>query len=245
MYYLPHQAQPHYGNRFLAALPGEEYGRLLPHLESVRLPRGGILYNPGDPVRHAYFLKCGVVSILSTTKDGKAVEVATIGREGVVGISVSLRTVTSPYQVIVTARADAVRIREEILENEFNRSTRLRDSLLRHTQTVLTQIAQATACQRFHTVQARLCRWLLVSQDHLQKNDINLTHEFLSYLMGVPRTSITSTFGELRRAGLLGVCRGGVQIIDRKGLEDASCDCYQTGREEAHYFQAAAHRRLF
>jgi CRP-like cAMP-binding protein len=243
--YSPHQTLPLYGNRLLAAFPGEEYGRLLPHLESVRLPWGGILYNPGDPVQHAYFLKCGAVSILSTTKDGKAVEVATIGREGMVGISVSLRTITSPYQIIVTARADAVRIREDILESEFNRSVRLRDSLLRYTQTMLTQIAQATACQRFHTVQARLCRWLLVSQDHLQKDTINLTHEFLSYLMGVPRTSITSTFGELRRAGFLGVCRGGVQIIDRKGLEDASCDCYQSSREETHYFEAAVIRPLF
>jgi CRP-like cAMP-binding protein len=243
--HVPDESLLFYGNRLLAALPDEEHGRLLPHLESVRLAWGGVLYNPGDPVQHAYFLKCGVVSILSTTKDGKAVEVATIGREGMVGISVSLRTITSPYQVIVTAKADAVRIREDILECEFNRSLRLRDSLLRYTQTVLTQIAQATACQRFHTVQARLCRWLLVSQDHLQKNTIKLTQEFLSYLMGVPRTSITSAFGELRRAGLLGVCRGGVQIIDRKGLEDASCDCYQTGREEAHYFQAAAHRPFF
>jgi CRP-like cAMP-binding protein len=186
-----------------------------------------------------------VASILSTTKDGKAVEVATVGREGVVGISVSLRTITSPYQVIVTARADALRIREDILETEFNRSLRLRDSLLRYTQTMLTQIAQATACQRFHTVQARLCRWLLVSQDHLQTNTINLTHEFLSYLMGVPRTSITSTFGELRRAGLLGVCRGGVEIIDRGGLEDASCECYQTGREEPRRLRAAVIRPAF
>lgn len=239
---VPDESLSFYGNRLLAALPDEEYGRLLPHLESVRLPWGGVLYNPDDPVRHAYFLKCGAVSILSTTKDGKAVEVATIGREGMVGISVSLRAVTSPYQVMVTANADAVRIRKDVLECELNRSMRLRDSLLRYTQTMLTQIVQATACQRFHTVQARLCRWLLVSQDHLQKNTINLTHEFLSYLMGVPRTSITSTFGELRREGVLGVCRGGVQIIDRKGLEDASCDCYQPDREEAEYFQAAATR---
>lgn len=226
-------------NRVLASLPREEYERLRPHLEPVRLAPGKILYDAGDVVRHAYFPKGGMVSLLSITEDGRTVEVGMIGDEGVAGISVVLRVNRAPYQVMVQLQAGAMRIKGEALRREFDRGGKLQDLLLRYTHTLLTQVAQSAACNRFHTVEERLCRWLLIGRDRVQTDTLQLTQEFLSHMLGVPRTSVTMIAGSLQRDGLIRYSRGKITILDPGGLETASCECYQVVREEIGHFLAA------
>lgn len=220
-----------FDNRLLAALPREEYARLSPHLELVRLTPGQTIYHMGDTVRHAYFPKGGMLSLLSTTESGRTIEVGMIGNEGMAGIPVVLQTCVAPYQVIVQLPCNALRIRGEALSEEFNRGGRLQSLLLRFTHTLLTQIAQTAACNQFHNVEKRLSRWLLVSRDRVQTDTINLTQEFLSYMLGVPRTSVTTVARALQGRGLIRYSRGKIVIIDRAGVEAASCECYRLVRE--------------
>ncbi len=226
-------------NLILAALPRSEYERLRPFLESVRLAQGKVLYHAGDTVRHVYFLKGGMVSLLSLTEDGSSVEVGMVGNEGLVGVPALLRLCTTPYQVVVQLSANAVRVRAEVLQAEFNRGGQLQDLTLRYMHTLLTQLSQSAACNRFHTVEERLCRWLLISRDRIQTEFIPLTQEFLSQMMGSPRTSVTAIAGSLQKAGLIRYSRGKVRIIDQQGLEDASCECYRIVREEISHYLAA------
>ena len=220
-----------FDNRLLAALPREEYARLAPHLELVRLTPGQILYNVGDPVRHAYFPKGGMLSLLSTTEGGRTIEVGIIGNEGMTGIPVVLRSNLAPYQVIVQLACNALRVRGEALRAEFDRGGRLQGLLLRFTHALLTQIAQSAACNQFHNVEKRLCRWLIVSRDRVHTDTLNLTQEFLSYMLGVPRTSVTTVARGLQERGLINYRRGRIVILDREGVEAASCECYRLVRE--------------
>jgi len=228
-----------FDNRLPTALPREEYARLAPHLELVRLTPGQLLYNVGDPVRYAYFPKGGMLSLLSTTEGGRTIEVGIIGNEGMTGIPVVLQTCVAPYQVIVQLPCNALRIRGEALREEFNRGGRLQSLLLRFTHTLLTQIAQSAACNQFHNVEKRLCRWLLVSRDRVQTDTINLTQEFLSYMLGVPRTSVTTVAKALQERGLISYSRGKIVILDRAGVEAASCECYKLVREGIRQLLAA------
>ena len=220
-----------FDNRLLASLPQDEYARLSPHLELVRLTPGKILYNAGDAVRHAYFPKGGMICLLSTTERGRTIEVAMISNEGMAGIPIILRCEAAPYQVMVQLAGNALRIRASALQAEFNRGGRFQHLLLQYTHTLLTQIAQSAACNRFHTVEERLCRWLLVSRDRVQTDTIRLTQEFLSHMLGTPRSSVTAVAGTLQREGLIAYQRGKITILDRRGLEAASCECYRRGRE--------------
>jgi CRP-like cAMP-binding protein len=220
-----------FDNRLLAALPREEYARLAPHLELVRLTPGQILYNVGDPVRHAYFPKGGMLSLLSTTEGGRTIEVGIIGNEGMTGIPVVLRSNLAPYQVIVQLACNALRVRGEALRAEFDRGGRLQGLLLRFTHALLTQIAQSAACNQFHNVEKRFCRWLIVTRDRVQTDTLNLTQEFLSYMLGVPRTSVTAVAKGLQERGLINYRRGRIVILDREGVEAASCECYRLVRE--------------
>lgn len=226
-------------NRLLAALPREEYKRLSPHLEPVRLTPGQILYNAGEIVRHAYFPMGGMICLLSTTEDGRTIEVGMIGSEGMAGIAAVLKANSAPYHIMVQLAANALRIRENRLREEFCRGGHLQDLLLRYTHTILTQIAQSAACNRFHTVVERLCRWLLVSRDRVQTDTLHLTQEFLSQMLGVPRTSVTMIAGALQEQGLIRYSRGKIYILDRRRLEAASCECYRLIREEISHFLAA------
>jgi len=218
-------------NRLLAALPREEYERLSPHLESVRLAPGKILYNAGEAVRHAYFPKGGMVSLLSITEEGRTIEIGMIGSEGMAGIPIVLWSDVAPYQVMVQLPGDAMRIKAVALRTEFNRGGKLQELLLRYTHALLIQVAQSAACNRFHTAQERLCRWLLVSRDRVQSDTVNLTQEFLSHMLGVPRTSVTMIAGDLQKGGLIRCGRGRITILDRALLQTASCECYERVRE--------------
>ncbi len=235
----PKNPEVKFDNRLLATLPPEEYERLSPHLELVRLTAGRIIYNVGDTVRYAYFPKGGMISLLSTTESGRAVEVGMIGDEGMVGIPVVLRNSMSPYQVMVQITCNALRIRGDVLRAEFNRGGRLHELLLRFTHSLLTQIAQSAACNQFHTVEKRLCRWLLVSRDRVHTDTLHLTQEFLSHMLGVPRTSVTAVAGALQERGLISYRRGKVVILNREGLKAASCECYKRVRDGIEHLLAA------
>jgi CRP-like cAMP-binding protein len=223
---IPHE------NHILAGLTGEEYRRLVPHLESVRLAPGNILYEPDDKVRYAYFLRGGMVSLLSLTQDGKSVEVGMIGNEGFVGAPIIFGVSRAPYRIMVQLQASAVRIRGEALRGEFKRGGQLQDLLLCYAHTLLTQIAQSAMCNRFHTVEERLCRWLLVSRDRVQTDTLLLTQEFISHMLGVPRTSVTAIMSGLRREGIVRRGRGKITILDRRRLEHSSCECYRRVSDE-------------
>ena len=226
-------------NSLLASLPYQEYERLLPHLELVRLTPGKILYNAGDVIRYAYFPLSGMICLLSTTEDGRTIEIGMIGNEGMSGIPIILKTSVAPYQIMVQLAASAMRIRGDKLIEEFKRGGQLQDMLLRYAHTILTQVAQSAACNRFHTVEKRLCRWLLVSRDRVHTDTISLTQEFLSYMLGVPRTSITMIASALQKEGFIRYSRGKIFITDRRALEAASCECYRIVREEIGHFLAA------
>jgi CRP-like cAMP-binding protein len=227
------------GNRLLAALHREEYARLAPHLEAVRLTPGKILYHAGDAVGHAFFPRAGMICLLSTTVNGRTIEVGMIGNEGMSGISIILRSAVTPCRIMVQLAGDAFRLRGDVLRAEFNRGGRFQDLLLRYTHALLIQIAQSAACNGFHTVEERLCRWLLVSRDRVQTDTIHLTQEFLSLMLGVPRTSVTMIAVGLQKRGLIRYSRGRISILDRRRLEAASCECYRLVREEIGPFLAA------
>lgn len=228
-----------FDNRLLAALPREEYARLTPYLEMVKLPAGRVLCEAGGSIRYAYFLKGGMASLLSLTEDGHSVEVGMIGNEGVVGLPAILGINSVPYRIVVQLPANALRIRTEDLRAEFHRCGRLQKLLLRYLHALLTQISQSAACNRYHTMKARLCRWLLVSRDRAHTETLQLTHEFLSQMVGAPRTRITIVARDLQGAGLIRYSRGKITILDRRGLEAKSCECYRIVREQISNFLAA------
>lgn len=223
-------------NRLLAALPPEEYAQFFPILKPVHLARGTVLYEADDIVVRAYFLTSGVVSLLSTTEDGATIEVGIVGNEGMVGIPVILGFDTTPYRVMVQTATNALEIRADTLRREFNRGGRLHDLLLRYTHALLCQIAQSAVCNRFHTVEKRLCRWLLISGDRAHSDRFFLTQEFISHMLGVPRTHVTMTARTLWQKNLISYKRGEITIVDRRGLETAACECYRVVLEEVGSF---------
>ncbi len=235
----PREHQHTSENRILADLPRAEYERLRPHLETVRLAQGRILYNAGDTVGHAYFPKAGLLSILYTTEDGRTFEVAMVGSEGVAGIPVVLRAPTALYHLVVQLPADALRIRGDLLREEFNRGGKLHDLMLRYMHALLTQIAQSAACARFHTVEERLCRLLLISRDRARTDALPFTQEFLSQMLGAPRTSVTMIASALQQRGVIRSRRGMITILDGARLEGFSCECYRIVRDELAHFITA------
>jgi len=236
---LPQQIIAPARNRLLAALPREEYERLRPHLSRVPLPKGKIVYEAGDSVRHSYFLTSGMLSLLSSARDGSTVEVALVGVEGMAGLPAVLRVERSPYRVVAQIRGEALRVASRRIREAFDDSPVLRDLLLRYAHSLLTQVSQSALCNRFHTVDERLCRWLLVTRDRAGSDSFELTQEFLSHMLGAPRTSVTTAAATLRRAGLIRYSRGRITVTDLAGLEAASCECYQMVKQIADKFMAA------
>ena len=226
-------------NRLLAVLPRPEYERLSPYLELVRLTPGRILYDVGDTVHYAYFPKDGMISLLSITEDGRTIEVGMVGNEGMTGIPIILRCNVAPYRVMVQFAGKALRLREDALKAEMSRSKPFQELLLCYTHALLSQIAQSAACNRFHTVEARLCRWLLVSRDRLLTDTLPLTQEFLSHMLGVPRTSVTAVARALQERKLIKYSRGKIVILNRAGIESHSCECYRIVRSEIEHFLVA------
>ena len=226
-------------NRLLAALPRAEYERLLPHLERVHFPQGKVLYEAGDVVRRAYFVTKGMVSLLSMTEDGGTTEVAMVGNEGVTGIAIILRVGITPYRSMVQIPVDALSIKAEALKSELGRNAQFQDLLLRYTHSVLAQVSQSAVCNRFHTVEARLGRWLLVARDRVGSDSFQLTQELISHMLGTPRTVVTVAANKLQDAGLIRYKRGGITILNPQRLESAACECYGVvAKEISHLFAA-------
>ncbi|MGI8656715.1 MAG: Crp/Fnr family transcriptional regulator [Pyrinomonadaceae bacterium] len=201
-------------------------------MKPIHLVQGTVLYEPGDTIHRAYFLLSGIASLLSVTEDGLSLEVGMIGNEGIVGIPLILGFNKAPYEVMMQITADTLEIKADVLKREFNRSEGLRNLLLRYTHALLCQIAQLAVCNRFHTVEQQFCRWLLTSRDRVHSDTFHFTQEFISQMLGVPRTNITMTAGELQRKNLIRYTRGNVTITDHQGLEAASCECYRVMKEE-------------
>jgi CRP-like cAMP-binding protein len=223
-------------NRILAGLPSKEYSRILPDLASVTLTSGQVLYETGGVMHSAYFLDTAIASILSVAEDGTSIEVGVVGDEGLIGIPIVLRTHALPYKVIVQATGMAWRMKADVLRREFDRCGPLHKLVLHYLHTLIVVLSQSGACNRFHSIQQRLCRWLLTSQDRARASEIQSTQELLSQTLGVNRGSASQAASALQRAGLISYRRGRITILDRPGLEAAACECYGIVKGESDRF---------
>ncbi|MDT4895039.1 MAG: hypothetical protein QOH25_116 [Acidobacteriota bacterium] len=219
-------------NSILAALPAEEYQRIASSLTLVSLDLGRVLYEPGDRVTQIYFPINSVVSMLSMMESGTTVEAGVVGNEGVVGISAILGAEVSTVQALVQVSGDALSIPAETLMAEFRRGGKLQSLILRHTHTLFTMVSQTAACNRLHTVEERLARWLLSTRDRIESDEFLLTQEFIARMLGTRRSGVTVAAGILQNAGLINYRRGRINILNREGLEEASCECYRIVKEE-------------
>lgn len=219
-------------NRILNQLPPEEYERLSPHLEPVTLSLGDVLHYPQDPVSHVYFPNRGTVSVIATFADGGSVEVGIVGNEGIFGINVVLGSVSTPHEAIVQLPGDGFRASSAALRQEFKRGGQLQDLLLRYTQAFIVQIAQTAACNGTHPITGRLARWLLMASDRARRSELELTQEFIAEMLGTRRAGVTEAAGRLQDAGLIRYRRARITILDRKGLEAVSCECYSVVKTE-------------
>lgn len=224
-------AQPEIQNRLLAALPKRDYQRLSRYLEPVALPLRQVLYEPGDTIRHVYFPLSGVISLLTTVGPNKAAEVAVVGREGVVGESTTLGINVSQVRALVQGEGAALRIESSRLRREFETNGLWFRELFRFSNALMGQAAQTAACNRFHTVEARLARWLLATRDRVNSRHIDLTQEFLSMMLGVRRVGITGAAKNLQKLRLITYSRGHIQLLDPARLEAAACPCYGVVKE--------------
>lgn len=219
-------------NQLLAALPPGEFRRLLPHLELVSMPLGEVLYESGNRLRHVYFPTTSIVSLLYVMEDGASAEIAVVGNEGILGIALFMGGETTPSRAIVQSAGHGYRLQAEFLKDEFNRAGPMLHLLLRYTQALITQMAQTAVCNRHHSVDQQLCRWLLMSLDRLPSNELIMTQELIANMLGVRREGVTEAAGKLQSAGLIHYRRGHITVIDRPGLEARACECYAVVKRE-------------
>lgn len=231
-------------NKILGALPHEELAHLLPHLEEVSLEKGETVYLTGDNIKHAYFPKNGLLSLVFTTETGSTVEVASVASEGVVGLPVILNNPVIPYEVTVQFATDAWKITAKRLQEEFDKGKTLHEYVLRYLNVLIAQICQSSICNRFHPLNKSLSRWLLTVQDRVNSDNLNLTHETISHSLGVPRTAVTGAAGELQKEGIIRYMRGNIAILDRFRLEEKSCECYRIIRDELDHFELISVRSV-
>lgn len=219
-------------NHLLNALPPQEYERLAPHLELIELNLGEVLYESGSQMRHAYFPITSIVSLLYVLENGSSAEIAVVGNEGILGIALFMGGYTTPSRAVVQSKGSAYRLKADILLDEFNRGGPSQNLLLRYTQALITQMTQTAVCNRHHTVEQQLCRWLLLSLDRLSGNSLNMTQELIANMLGVRREGVTEAAGRLQREGLIKYCRGHIEVLDRTLLEARVCECYQVVQTE-------------
>lgn len=219
-------------NHLLAALPDAEYARLFPNLELVPMPLGDALYESGVQMRHVYFPTASIVSLLYVLEDGASAEIAVVGNEGLVGVSLFMGGETTPSRAIVQSAGHAYRLKGQLLKDEFYRAGPMQRLLLRYTQALLTQMAQTAVCNRHHSLDQQLCRWLLLSLDRLPSNELIMTQELIANMLGVRREGVTEAAGNLQRAGLIEYNRGRITVLDRMGLEARACECYAVVKRE-------------
>jgi len=219
-------------NHLLAALPAADYARLLPDLELVRMPLGQALYESGGQLQHVYFPTTSIVSLLYVMADGASAEIAVVGNEGILGISLFMGGETTPSRAVVQSAGFGYRLKGQLLKDEFNRAGPALHLLLRYTQALITQMAQTAVCNRHHSVEQQLCRWLLLSLDRLSTSQLNMTQELIANMLGVRREGVTEAAGKLQRAGLIRYTRGHIEVLDRQRLEQVVCECYGVVKKE-------------
>jgi CRP-like cAMP-binding protein len=228
---MPHPDSPNQ-NHLLAALPAAELELLATHLERVPLPLGHMLYEPGGQLQHAYFPTTSIVSLHYVTETGASAETAGVGNEGVVGVSLFMGGDTTSSSAVVQTAGHAYRLERRRLLQEFNRAGSLQHLLLRYTQALMTQMAQTAVCNRHHSVEQQLCRWLLLTLDRLPSNELVMTQELVASMLGVRREGVTEAAGKLQAAGLIRYKRGHISVINRTGLEAHVCECYRVVKLE-------------
>lgn len=221
------------GNRILVALPPQDRARLQLAFQPVTFALDDVLYEPGARIEHVYFPTTAVVSLLYTMEDGSSAEMGLAGNDGVVGVALFLGGDTTPNRAVVQVGGGALRIRARTLREEFATGGALQQLLLRYTQAFITQVSQTAVCNRLHAVEQRLCRWLLMCHDRVGTNELLMTQERISSMLGGRRETVTVAAGRLQDAGLIRYTRGLITILDRKGLEAAVCECYPTVRAES------------
>ena len=222
----PHQ------NHLLDALPADDFQRLAPHLELIPMPLGTVLYEPGVRLRYVYFPTTSIVSLLYVMEDGASAEIAIVGNEGILGISLFMGGETTPSRAVVQSAGHGYRLKAQLLKDEFGRFGRMMQLLLRYTQALITQMSQTAVCNRHHSVDQQLCRWLLLSLDRLSSNELTMTQELIANMLGVRREGVTEAAGKLQDAGLIRYRRGRITVLDRPGVEARTCECYQVVKAE-------------
>ena len=221
-----------FGNHLLAALPPESYERLRPHLEPIDFTLGEVVYESGGHMQYVYFPTTSHISLLYTMIDGSTAEMGLVGQEGVVGIALFMGGETTPNRAIVQGAGRAFRMTSKVMLEEFKRGGEFQHLRLRYTQALITQISQTAVCNRLHTVEQRLCRWLLMTHDLAQTDELQMTHEFISNMLGVRREGVTVAAQRLQEQGMISYVRGHIQILDREELLAHVCECYQVVKAE-------------
>jgi len=224
-------------NHLLAALSPEERDRLFPHLRLVTMPLGKVLYESGDVQRYVYFPTDSIVSLLYVMESGASAEVSVVGNEGVIGIALFMGGETTPSRAIVQSAGHAYRLIGQRLKDEFHRSGGMQLLLLRYTQALITQMAQTAVCNRHHSVDQQLCRWLLLSLDRLSSNELIMTQDLIANMLGVRREGVTEAAGKLQKLGVIRYSRGRITVLDRPQLEQLSCECYGVVKKETDRLQ--------
>ena len=220
-------------NHLLAAFSPDERHRLYPHLQLVPMPLGKVLYESGDVLRHVYFPTDSIVSLLYVLADGASAEISVVGNEGLIGIALFMGGETTPSRAIVQSAGFAYRLIGQQLKDEFHRSGEMQLLLLRYTQALITQMAQTAVCNRHHSVDQQLCRWLLLSLDRLASNELIMTQELIANMLGVRREGVTEAAGKLDRLGVIRYARGRITVLDRPKLEQLCCECYAVVKKES------------
>jgi CRP-like cAMP-binding protein len=226
---LTHQPEQ---NRLLAALPAAERARIFPHLQLIEMPLGMVLYESGDALRHVYFPTNSIVSLLYVMEDGASAEISVVGNEGLVGVALFMGGETTPSRAIVQSAGSAYRLVGRRLKEEFHRHAAMQILLLRYTQALLTQMAQTAVCNRHHSVDQQLCRWLLLSLDRLDVNRLTMTQELIANMLGVRREGVTEAAGKLQQLGVIRYGRGQITVLNRARLEQLCCECYAVVKRE-------------
>jgi CRP-like cAMP-binding protein len=219
-------------NHLLAALPAAAFEALTAHLELVPMPLGEMLYEPGRPLQHAYFPTTAIVSLHYVMESGASAEAAGVGNEGMLGVSLFMGGDTTPGSAVVQTAGHAYRLGGQLLKDEFTRAGPTQYLLLRYTQALITQMAQTAACNRHHSIEQQLCRWLLLTLDRVSAGELIMTQELIANMLGVRRGGITEAAGKLQRAGFISYRRGHIAVLDRFGLEARTCECYAVVKKE-------------
>jgi CRP-like cAMP-binding protein len=219
-------------NHLLSVLQEAEWARVSPHLVRVDMPLGQVVYESGDRLNHVYFPVTAIVSLLYVMEDGASAEIAIVGNEGLIGIALFMGGETTPSRAIVQSAGEAYRLDARILKQEFHRAGPVQRLLLRYTQALITQMAQTAVCNRHHSIDQQLCRWLLLSIDRLPSNELKMTQELIANMLGVRRSGVTEAALKLQDAGLIRYSHGHIEVLDRPGLEARVCECYSVVRRE-------------